>query len=464
MEPELTRRTFALVGLAGVLAACGSSSGSSRTDTDTTTGTGVDDDDPEFADTTPDDTTSDADTTPGTTDPVEIADPVAVAERQPGGDPQFAGTSITAFGFDMFGAVSTTHDAGDDVTISPASIAIALAMLEPGAVNAARDELRAILSIDDAETFHASMDGLEQDLESRTTDDSGSGDPGEITMRIANAAFLQRGYPFEAAYLDTIGRFYGPVLEELDTAADPDAARERVNTFVSDATEGRIPELLAPGTVSPATVLMLVNALFLTASWFVPFDRERTEPTPFTTLDGTVGDVDMMSGSGTTSHAGDGWVGATKVHVGRITSQFVLPDDGRFAEIGERLAATFDELDTTDAPGGTFQMPTFETRVNSPLVDPLKAIGLDAIFATGNLLGIADDPSLLVDSVVHEAFVKYDEDGVEAAAATVVAVATSAAPAADPVPVTLDRPFYYRIVDQVSGATLFVGRIMDPTT
>jgi serpin B len=362
--------------------------------------------------------------------------------------------------------VAAGADPAADVTISPASAGIALAMLEPGTVAEAQRQLRTLFGIDDPAAFHASMNGLEQALAGRVPDDVGGvgdGDPGEITLRIANAAFLQPGYPFTPDYLAAVGRDYGAALNELDFAADPDAAVEVINAFVADATEDRITDPLAPGSISADTVLALVNTLFLTASWFTPFERSQTTPSAFTTLDGSTTDVDMMRGFGNASRAGDGWVGATKRHVGSIASQFVLPDPDRFDDVAARLADAFDELTSQPAPGGEFGMPRFGTRVDTPLDGPLEAMGLTAPFEEGNLLGIADDPRLRVSSVVHSTFVAYDEDGVEAAAATIVLATATGAPVEQPVPVILDRPFFYRIVDEATGATLFLGRVMNPS-
>ena len=81
----------------------------------------------------------------------------------------------------------------------------------------------------------------------------------------------------------------------------------------------------------------------------------------------------------------------------------------------------------------------------------------------GYLLGIADEPSLAVTDVLHQTYVAMDEEGTEAAAATAVIIGETSAPAGEPISVVLDRPFLFRIVDTHTGATLFLGRIMDPT-
>jgi serpin B len=69
----------------------------------------------------------------------------------------------------------------------------------------------------------------------------------------------------------------------------------------------------------------------------------------------------------------------------------------------------------------------------------------------------------VLDKALHETWLSIDEEGIEAAAATVLTVMLTSAPVEEPVPVTLDRPFLFRIIDDMSGATLFAGRIMDPT-
>jgi serpin B len=391
--------------------------------------------------------------------------PVAVTERaEPDGDPTSAGEAVTRFGSDLFLQLrSLTPD--DNVSLSPTGLVTALAMVEPGATGTARDQLRQALAIDDPDSFHRSLNALEQSLESRPPTDLGDveGDSGEIDVRMANAAYLQDGYRFEPAYLDTIGTHYGPVLSTVDFAPDPDAVARRINQWVAEQTNDRITELIPDGVLDPATVLALINTLYLNASWLEPFDADRTaDSTPFTRPDGTMVEVAMMEGAGNTSARGDGWVGATKRLNGELSLQVILPDDGRFDDIAGSLDQVFAEYESGQGDGGPLAVPRFETRSKVRPADALKAMGVTDIFEPGNLRGMADDPRLFVDKVLHEVYLAVDEDGIEAAAATAVLVALTAAPA-EPVAVRLDRPFLYRIVDERTGATLFIGQIMDPT-
>jgi serpin B len=404
----------------------------------------------------PDDTTAATAAPPVT---LELA-----ARAAPTADPALAAAAITAFGADLFGTVATDADAGENVVVSPLSVAVALAMLEPGAVGDAQAQLRALLRIDDPAGFHASMNALEQSLEAREAESFGDdGDPGEVVVRVANAAYLQQGFPFEQAYLDAIGTAYGPVLQTVDFPPDPDAVAHEINAFVADATEGLIPDLIADGVLTVDTVLALVNALYLRASWQAVFPEGATVDAPFTLLDGAEVDVPLMHGYGDSSARGDGWVGATKSYVGGLAMQVILPDEGRFDEVAADLGAVLAAYDEARSSGTTLAVPRFDTRMAAELTPALQALGLTAPYVQGGLLGIADVPGLVLDRVLHEAYVAVDEEGIEAAAATVAIAQATSGLVLPPVPVVLDRPFLFRVYDQHTGATLFVGRVMDPT-
>jgi serpin B len=395
---------------------------------------------------------------------VGVLSDVERAPADPSADRRIAGEAMTAFGMDLFAAVLDTGGDGN-VIVSPASVAIALAMMEPGASGEAQTQVRELLHIDDPAAFHASMSAFEQELEGRAPMSSSSdGEPGELVARIANAAYLQEGYPFDRVYLDAIGRSYGPVLHDVDFQSDPDAVAHTINDFVAEATEDRITDLIGDGTLKADTVLTLVNALYLRASWETVFEVDATEADhAFTRPDGSTVAVPLMVGEADGSAQGDGWVGATKSYVGGLAIEFVLPDEGRFADVSARLGDAFSTFVTDPRGGASLSVPRFETRYRDELTPALKTLGLTAPYAAGGLLGIADDPELILDQVIHETYLAMDEQGTEAAAATAMVFRATGAPIEPPAPVVLDRPFFFRIVDRSIGATLFLGQVLDPT-
>ena len=398
-------------------------------------------------------------------EPVRVLMPERAA---PSAAPDLAGRAIAAFGWDIYSASAASTDADSNVVVSPISIATALGMLEPGANGEALDQLHALLRIEDPAAWHASMSSLEQSIEARVAELPGGGpdddqDPGEFNANIANGAFVQPGYVFRADYLEAIGTDYGAVIEELDFFTDQAAAAERINEFIADATDDRITDLVSAADIDPATVLALVNALVLQASWQAEFDEAATADHDFHVPDGTAVSIPLMDGRSDRSGQGDGWVAASKELMGEVSFDVVLPDEGRFDEVADRIDAVFTEFDAATNPGGRLAMPRFETRVDVALKDVLLDVGLTAPFEAGNLLGIADDPRTVLDNALHQTWLSVDESGIEAAAATVLLMVAVSEPIEQPVEVVLDRPFLFRIVDGPSTATLFVGRVMDPT-
>lgn len=88
-----------------------------------------------------------------------------------------------------------------------------------------------------------------------------------------------------------------------------------------------------------------------------------------------------------------------------------------------------------------------------------------AFTPSADFSGIAENDPLWISAVIHEALVKVDEEGTEAAAATaVVAAGAAERPASKPpVEFKVDHPFLYAIRDAKTGAILFLGHVVDPS-
>jgi serpin B len=86
---------------------------------------------------------------------------------------------------------------------------------------------------------------------------------------------------------------------------------------------------------------------------------------------------------------------------------------------------------------------------------------VEAFGGNADLSGMNGTGGLFIQDVVHQAFVAVDEKGTEAAAATAVIVGETSAP--PPATLTIDRPFIFAIIDRPTGATLFIGRVLDPS-
>jgi serpin B len=345
--------------------------------------------------------------------------------------------------------------AGDrNLAIGPYSIHQVLAMLFAGARGTTADEMKTALGFQlPVEQFHAAMNALDLELGSR-------GDA--VTLAIANRTFAQKGQPFLPAFLDVLTRDYGAPLAVADFAGDPEKARGTVNDWVKQATREKISELLPPGTVTRDTMLVLANAMYLDAPWKNKLDATQTAPAPFTLIDGAKIDVPTMHAEGSFASASSAsWQAIELPYRGdKLAMVVVVPRDLRTFEAQltpDGLIAIVGSLRAQDKT--RLAMPKFTFSFHASLVQALEDLGLASLFAHPDLSGVTGDVGPFVQALEHEVFIKVNEAGTEASAATAAVEAEdSEGPA-----IAVDRPFLFVIRDRPTGAILFVGRVLDPT-
>jgi serpin B len=371
--------------------------------------------------------------------------------------------SDTAFGLDLFGVI-----AGDEnVMVSPYSIATALSMLYPGARGVTADEIARVLhlSVDDA-TLHAVRNAIDTRI-AETPPPMGEGDTrAPFTIRPANSAWGQGGYPFLEPYLRTLAENYGAGLRVVDYVGDPEGSRQIMNAWVEDATEGRIEDLIPEGAITVDTRLSLVNAIWFKANWFEPFDPDRTEVGTFTMLDGTEIETPLMRANLQTGYAvSDSFEAVRLPYAGDAAMVILLPEEGSPAD----LAGVLDVADLDIAwqqRSVDITLPSFEFESEISLKPALQTLGMVAAFEQpvgdgADFTGITEVRELFVTDAFHKTFIALDEEGTEAAAATAIVVGLTAAP--EPATFTADQPFLFWIEQGSTGEMLFLGQVTDPS-
>jgi serpin B len=371
--------------------------------------------------------------------------------------------AVNAFGFDLY-RLTTSGD--KNLVLSPASIALALAMARAGARGDTAAEMDAVMH-DAASDEHAAwLNALEAALASRSgTFTDLQGEEHELLLRIANAPFAQRGMTLEEAYLEALATRFGAGLRLVDYIGATEEARELINGWVSEQTEERIPELLRPGILSEDTRLTLVNAIYLNAPWATPFDPEFTQPGSFTLLDGTTIEVPMMTSGQFFPYAeGPGWRAVELPYLGdELAMTVIVPNDLAAFEAdldADAFAAIVGALSPADV---VLSLPRFSTETKLALVETLRRLGMPLALEAdlADFSGITTEERLFIAEVIHQANIDVDEAGTEAAAATAVVMDTGAAPG-ELITLTVDRPFLFAIRDVQTGAIVFLGRITDP--
>jgi serine protease inhibitor len=371
------------------------------------------------------------------------------------------------FGFDLYRLVRS--EPGNQV-VSPASITTALAMTWGGARGETAAQMKKVLHFEGAPLPLVQAAGaLGRSLV----------DPARpLVFRVANRLFGEKTYRFESAFLEDTRAAFGAGVEPVDFRRATEAARSAINQWVEAQTENRIRDLVPVGGVNGETRLVLVNALYFLGDWQEPFKKEGTSPAPFHLTARTERSVSTMHRLDTLRlFRGSGFMALELPYKGRQMSMLVLLPDAV-----EGLSALEDSLSAAQlalivkglAPTRvSVSLPKFE-------VDPAQSLSLGAMLVAlgmhdafdrrkADFTGIANpkDPAdrLVLSRVFHKAFVKVDEKGTEAAAATAVAMmrAGSAAPRDEPVAFRADHPFLFLIQDNASGLVVFMGRVADPS-
>jgi serpin B len=160
---------------------------------------------------------------------------------------------------------------------------------------------------------------------------------------------------------------------------------------------------------------------------------------------------------------------------GSFSMTFVLPSKvGGLDAIEKKLSSEgFDKwISAEKSSDVNLALPKFTIDPAEPmsLGDALASLGMKDAFDRdkADFTGIANPPSpadrLFISKVFHKAFVKVDEKGTEAAAATAVVMnrAGAAAPTEPPKEFRADHPFLFFLRDTKSNAIFFAGRVADP--
>jgi serpin B len=294
-----------------------------------------------------------------------------------------------------------------------------------------------------------------------------------LTLSVVNSLWGQYDWNFNLSFLTILATQYGAGMNLVDFKNEPDPSRLMINKWVEVKTQNRIKDLLPPGSIDHLTVLVLTNAIYFLADWQNQFNPEYTEDKTFTRTDGSevISPQMYMAGKDTNvivpySINESKTIKAIELaYVGnRFSMLAVMPVDNDFALFEKNFSAQeFNNivagLDSTKLP---VSLPRFTFGSSSvSLKKPLQNMGMHIPFEPdADFSGIDGTRSLFIDDVVHKAFIEVNEQGTEAAAATAVVMSLTSVKSTPSF--LADRPFIYLIRDRITGAVLFMGRVMDP--
>lgn len=393
----------------------------------------------------------------GNNDTEESAFDVPTVKELPVTDPAVT-TAVTAnndFALRLFKAIN--GDSADaNVFISPLSVSIALGMVYNGAGGYTRQAIQNSLGLYGltADEINSAYYSLIKYLTSL--------DPGVI-FEIANSNWIRDGFEVEQAFIDFNRKYFNADVNYLDFSL-PDAA-DIINAWVNEKTHGKIEDIVDP-PINDGVMMYLINAVYFLGNWTYQFDPDDTEDQHFYLSPGNHIDHPTMTYKAEISYYNNASFTGVELPYGdgKFSMLIFMPHDfdpgiNDFVEnMTPEFFDTYLPLFHTDSVN--FYLPKFKIELDYDLIPYLSQLGMSIAFAGGaDFTGINPGGGLFITKVRHKTFIDVNEEGTEAAAATMVEVYLGPS---DEVYIYITRPFVFFIRDSQTGAILFMGKIMQP--
>lgn len=365
-----------------------------------------------------------------------------------------------SFGLKLFKEINS-RETDSNVFISPLSISMALGMTYNGAAGSTEEAMRTTLEFGNLsrDEINESYKSLIELLEGIDTD---------VEFNIANSIWYRDDYTFEQDFFDRCGEYFDARVSGLDFGK-PQEAKDTMDNWVDENTNGKIEEIV--DVVDPINDMMfLINAIYFNGTWTYQFNEEDTKDELFYLSGGGTKECKMMEVLSEfkcfeDSNAqvidipyGDGNYSMTAVipYYGEDIDQMIT---GLTQEKWDEWINSFSE----DSVNLFFPKLKLEYKIDKNLLTVLSDMGMEIAFDPfeADFTGMYAPGNIYISRIIHKTFLEVDEEGTEAAAATVVAMTLGSSEGSYP-EIRLNRPFLFAIRENHSGAILFIGKIIKP--
>lgn len=371
-----------------------------------------------------------------------------------------------AFAVDLYGRLRTRSG---NLFFSPESISTAFAMAYAGARGETATEM--------ARVFHFDLppDRLEPAMGARLKELNTP--HAAYELRVADALWAEQDASFQPGYLRVMQEDYGADFRRVDFEHAPEGVRGTINQWVAQETNDRIQNLIGPGVLTPATRLVLTNAIYFKGTWQSPFETSATEDEDFYLSDGQPAKTPLMHRRGGYPYYDGGTFQELEMPYAsgnggdELSMVVLLPKEkGGLAALEQRFtAASATEWLEQLSPAARviLILPRFTMTQQLELSQTLAAMGMPQAFTgAADFSGMDGKRDFTISAAIHKAFIEVNEKGTESAAATSTVMMATAMrmPTPEPPPIVFraDHPFLFMIRDAQTGEILFLGRVEDP--
>ena len=350
---------------------------------------------------------------------------------------------------------------GENQAYSPLNVYMALAMLAELTDGESRAQILTLLGSDSLEALRGQANALWNDHYSSD---------GATNSILASSLWLDEGVPFNQKTLDTLAETY--YASSFQGNLGTEEMNQALQDWLNSQTGGLLQEEIGQLTLGPETLLALATTVYFQAQWDSTFSEEKTAPQTFHSPAGDV-TVDFLHRDSSGYYFWGEHFSAVGLRLANDggTMWLLLPDEGYTPEdlLSDQEALDFLTTGWGWAQGQNLMvhlaLPKFDVSSQIDLEDGLRQLGVTDVFDPGRadfspmLAGNAQE--IYVSQAKHGVRVAIDEEGVTAAAYTMMAMDGAGAPPEDEIDFTLDRPFLFALSDD-QGLPLFAGVVNQP--
>ncbi|XP_065225743.1 serpin B3-like [Planococcus citri] len=343
-----------------------------------------------------------------------------------------------------------------DVIFSPISLQVALLLTLSGAHGTTAQEMKASLNL--SKEKEEILQGAHLLLENLKNPN----------LKIASQIFIEQQYKIKDTYENLVKKYLKSSFEAVDFKKSADKATETINSWVSEKTEKKIPNLIPAGLLDEFTRLVLVNAVHFKDEWRTKFSENETYDEPFYSAKDSHVVVPMMHVNKKYRYLEEDTYQVLEIPYKNEDFRLLilLPKQIEgLRQLEEKLSEIqfcqiFYHLETRKV---NLTLPKFKMEQFTDMKAVLKKLGMETMF--GNSADFSEmyadgEESLCVSDVLHKAVLEINEEGSEAAAATaVMMMVRMCAPMVEdeePVDFKVDHPFMFLILHR--STILFMGK------
>lgn len=350
-------------------------------------------------------------------------------------------------------------DNNNNAFISPTSLLTALSMIYTGANGVTKEEIAKLLKAEDIDV--KTLNKANASLLSMINKDSD-----HMQLHIANAIWLNEDFHFQDEFAQANKDYFDAKIDEIDIADEE--SPKKINDWVNNTTDERIKEIVDT-PLNPDLVALLINAIYFKGDWTHEFDKKETDDGAFHLTDEGKKDVPFMKLTEDLGYLENDNFQAVSLPYGegKISMKIFLPkENNSLKEFKQTLTSQSWKVWNSEfqSEKGTVLLPKFQIEYEVSLNEVLQQLGMQSAFGEDADFSkmIQEDDPVWISQVIQKTFIDVNEEGTKADAATSIEMETTSASLEEPFHMEVNRPFFIAIVDEETGAILFMGSINNP--